>query len=137
MACTASLQALARGWVGGGLPSEEALGNQPSCPGLLPGLGMDPDEGQRSYLPDFGMLSQRHSCSLETSPQACLLVFKVAQHVPLRMRNSPPETTGSSVGVTDLGRSQRGSKRTLYSVARGGLLLLMPKLEKEWQEINN
>lgn len=125
-----------RGWVGAS-PERGPLVSQPSCPGLLPGSGMDLDEGQRSYLSDSGMLSQRHSCSLETVLQAPLLVFKVAQNVPLQMRNSPPETSGSSVGIPDLGRSQRGSERALSSVARGGLLLLVPKLENEWQEINN
>lgn len=119
----------------GASPERRPLVSQPSCPGLLPGSGMDLDEGQRSYLPDFGMPSQRHSCSLETVLQARLPVFKVAQNVPLQMRNSPPETSGSSVGILDLGRSQRGSKRALSSVARGGLLLLVPKLERNGRRL--
>ena len=64
-------------------------------------------------------------------------MFRVAENVPWEKRNPLPETSRSSVGIKSLERSQRGSKEALSSLAIGGLLLLVSKLEKEWQEINN
>lgn len=51
--------------------------------------------------------------------------------MPLEKRNPLPETSRSSAGIKNLEKSQRGSKKALSSVAIGGLLLLVPKLEKE------
>lgn len=130
----ASLQTLARGWVGASPRRRPlVLTHLWALPCLACCLGYEwiLIKG-KDYLSYFGILSQRRSCSPCGSVlKVCCLIFKVAKNVPPEKRNPPSETSRSSVGRRNLERSPRGSKKALSSAATGGLLLLLPKLEKE------